>query len=253
MTISALRNMLPHGACAPLRPFDGLCGMCGRIMDDDRPEHDCCDCGDAGRISVKGRAVLCHCREERAADLLTARPRCGIPATLSSARIETWHPVTHKAHDAAQRFVETWKPERHFLVFSGAPGTGKTHLAVGVMFDAWERHRIPGVFLPTGELFDRLRATQSDDASEEIEYVHAWLYTVPLLVMDDLGTERLTEWGYGELFKIIDRRYRAEMPTVVTTNLATAKLDSRLMSRLGDKQRSTLVEMGKLPDHRRAW
>lgn len=255
-----LRRLTPSTTFAETEWHEPRCSACHAEFYPDPPTesgaHRCCQCRDSQRVPVAfGETGPCSCvlSRETVTLLADARPHSGIPATLAQARIDTWEPTGGAARKAAEAFVETWPPQRHFLVFSGAPGTGKTHLAVGAMQAAWERHSVAGRFYLTGDMFDRLRATQAReraDNAETLDTVHAILFNLPLLVLDDLGTERLTDWGYGELFKILDRRHRDMKPTVITTNLARATLDDRLVSRLADVHHSALVEMGNAPDRR---
>lgn len=257
-----LRRLTPSTTYAETGWREPACSKCGaEFYPDPEPPsgaHTCCRCRDTrGRVRIAfGETGPCPCTLSVApnAALAAARPGSGIPATLAHARIDNWEPATGKPRAAAEAFVESWPPMRHFLVFSGTPGNGKSHLAVGVLQAAWERHNVVGRFYLVGDMFDRLRATQArnrPDGAESLDHVHAVLFGLPLLVLDDLGADRITEWGQGELFKLIDHRHRELKPTIVTTNLARVTgVDDRLISRLADIHNGTLVEMGATPDHR---
>lgn len=71
----------------------------------------------------------------------------------------------------------------------------------------------------------------------------------PVLILDDLGAERLTEWGEEQLFLLLDYRYRHQSPTVVITNEPLETLPARIYSRLGDRALSTVV-YNPAPDFR---
>jgi DNA replication protein DnaC len=74
--------------------------------------------------------------------------------------------------------------------------------------------------------------------------------TVPLLVLDDLGTENATSWAREKLFQIINYRYQERLPTVVTTNHTLDELEPRLVSRLADRRYSQVVRI-EARDYRR--
>jgi DNA replication protein DnaC len=71
----------------------------------------------------------------------------------------------------------------------------------------------------------------------------------PVLVLDDLGAERWTEWAEEQLFLLLDYRYRLESPTVVITNEALETLPGRIYSRLGDRVLCQ-VAYNPAPDYR---
>ena len=51
---------------------------------------------------------------------------------------------------------------------------------------------------------------------------------VPLLIIDDIGSEQPTEWGSSKIFEIINTRYEGYMPTVITTNYSSSALKARM-------------------------
>jgi DNA replication protein DnaC len=61
---------------------------------------------------------------------------------------------------------------------------------------------------------------------------------VPLLVLDDLGAEKTTEWVQSVIYEIIDHRYNEYLPLIITTNLKAGELAEKLGSRTADRIRS---------------
>jgi DNA replication protein DnaC len=92
--------------------------------------------------------------------------------------------------------------------------------------------------------------TQRSDADRTEEFIQQ-LSVVPVLVLDDLGTEKLSDWSESVLFRIIDSRYTTRRPLLVSSNLTLERLGSeRLASRLGDVRRCEVI-VNPAPDWRK--
>jgi len=233
-------------SCRALLPFD----------DDGRAvPHRCCACEDAGFVRYErrrgeegfGRALPCPgCagRPGLEADPERELRRLRIPAKFREARINTWLPDNGRPRLAAQAYVLRWPPEKPIFLLSGPKGVGKTHLACGIVRDLYERHGQRGQFWPVVDLLDRYRATFDEDrATETVEAVDAQLRRLAVLVLDDLGTHKSTEWAEERLFRLIDERYRELQPLVVTTNVGLMELPDRLKSRLADGSCGTQINV----------
>lgn len=97
------------------------------------------------------------------------------------------------------------------LVLLGPVGTGKTHAAVAAARLCAERG-LDVAFLPVVELLDALRPGGPDGAMED-------LTSVDVLVLDDVGSERPTDWTAERLYALINRRWLEERRTIATSNL----------------------------------
>jgi DNA replication protein DnaC len=120
-----------------------------------------------------------------------------------------------------------------WLVVVGASGCGKTHIAAAVANRCLERG-IPALFVVVPDLLDHLRAAYRPDAEVSYDQLFEQVRTAPVLVLDDLGTQSATSWAQEKLFQIINHRFNARLPTVITSNVALSKFDDRLRTRLGD-------------------
>ena len=114
------------------------------------------------------------------------------------------------------------------VLLLGAVGTGKTHTACAMAKQAWDSG-LSVSFLPVVELLDQLRPDGVKDALSRV-------VKVDVLVLDDLGGERPTEWTGERLYAVINRRWLEERPTIVTSNLSPDGLEKavgpRVWSRL---------------------
>lgn len=143
----------------------------------------------------------------------------------------------------AMKYAE--KPEG-WIFFTGAYGTGKTHLAAAIANEALE-HGVANIFQPVPDLLDQLRASFGrigESYQERFDRVR----TIPLLVLDDLGTQNDTGWAEEKLYQIINYRYVNKLPTVITTNVALREMDGRIASRLKDPMVNRVTFM--TPDYR---
>lgn len=135
------------------------------------------------------------------------------------------------AYEAARSFAEN--PEG-WIVFVGPPGSGKTHLAAAIGNFRAEMGG-PPLFIVTPDLLDYLRATFSPDSTVRYDRRFEEIKTTPLLILDDFGAHAQSAWAKEKLFQIINHRYNAELPTVITMSLdALEDIDPRIQIRLAD-------------------
>src|SRR5439155_20514098 len=151
-----------------------------------------------------------------------------------------------KAFEQAQKFAA--RPSG-WLVFRGPPGTGKSHLAAAIVNQRIASNELP-TFIGVPDLLDHLRSTFAPDSRVTYDELFETIRTAPLLILDDLGTQSSTAWAEEKLYQLLNHRYNARLPTVVTTNLALDDLDPRLSSRLTDPVLSRVHEI-EAPDYRR--
>jgi DNA replication protein DnaC len=100
------------------------------------------------------------------------------------------------------------------------------------------------MFVVVPDLLDTLRSAYNPQNPASFDSMFDQVRNSPLLVLDDLGAQSGTPWADEKLFQLINHRYNACLPTVITTNLTVRDLDARLASRLTDPQISTILLMG---------
>ena len=121
-----------------------------------------------------------------------------------------------------------------WLVFTGENGVGKTHLAAAIA-NHCRANGIETLFVVVADLLDHLRYTFGPQSDVSYDELFEGVRTVPLLVMDDLGAHATTAWAREKLFQIINFRYNARLPTIVTMNISLDELaqdEPRVASRL---------------------
>lgn len=152
---------------------------------------------------------------------------------------QRFHQATLDALDADVREqIDGWRRQhpRPNLVFVGPVGTGKTFAALAAVRDDFLDRGLDVKFLPVVEALDLLRPGGPEYAMDD-------LLDAARLVLDDLGTERPTDWTAERLGALINRRWMEERPVIATTNLEPGP-DGPLMAALGERTYSRLVGDG---------
>lgn len=169
---------------------------------------------------------------QRAADEMAAKSKqaklerllnqTAIPARFIGRSFENFRATTdeqRKALAIASEFASGF-PEHlrrgSCLVFSGQPGTGKSHLAASILQSILPTH--VGVYMTFMGMIRLIRETWHPASLRRESEVLADLGSVPLLVIDEIGVQYGTEAEHTLLFEVMDRRYRDQMPTILLTN-----------------------------------
>lgn len=146
-----------------------------------------------------------------------------------------------KAYEAASAFVAAWPPKPHILVLaSNTKGNGKTTLASAILNEVARRHKRYGRFEGWPDLVAEMRGASRPDSPTTLQAVSERLAHADILVLDDVGATKQTEFVDEQLFLEVNRRYALGQPMVITTN-TWSSLNDRVTSRLSDKQRSNLI------------
>lgn len=128
-------------------------------------------------------------------------------------------PQMHNAHSYVERW-EQIKEENHGLILWGNVGTGKSYFA-GCIANALMEREVSVCMTNFALILNDLAASFKD----RNEYISR-LCSFPLLILDDFGMERGTEYGLEQVYNVIDSRYRCGKPLIVTTNLTLEELQN---------------------------
>ena len=150
-----------------------------------------------------------------------------------------------KAFNLARMFAES--PE-NWLVFMGVNGCGKTHLAAAIVNYRYKQGK-PALFVVVPEFLDHLRSAFNPESKITYDRLFEGVKTAPLLVLDDFGEQTSTPWAQEKLYQVINYRYNACLPTVITTVMMLDEMDARIRSRFIDHKICTAFHIN-VPDYR---
>jgi DNA replication protein DnaC len=156
----------------------------------------------------------------------------GVPAVLANASLESWKISSQKEEFVLDQVREYAESRGGFLVLLGDVGTGKSHLAVGVMRTVPGRRR----FVKQQSLLNELRMSYRGNMN--VDPV-ASCQSARLLVIDDLGLSSGGKDEHPMLHDILDYRYGEFLPTILTSNLNVTELEDFLGPRLFDRIRES--------------
>lgn len=198
---------------------------------------------DAGGVS---RVSRCECWHRRLAESLLQSAR--IPRRYEHCELtnfETHTDSQRTAYRKAARLVEQFPVADRGLLFLGEAGVGKTHLAVALLKEAVRRKSARAIFYETRELLRLVRDTYSVGTETRELDVLGPVLEAELLVLDDLGAEKRSEWVEETIGLVVNARYSERRVTVMTTNLRDSESTdpSSFAFHLGLRTRSRLKEM----------
>lgn len=136
--------------------------------------------------------------------------------------------------EIAEKFVDNFPNGGRGIIFIGDVGRGKTHLAGAIARNVIEMYQVPVLFKSYAALLDDIKRNFDEDRREIDRIVNS-----PLVVIDDLGQEKQSEWNKEVLFKIVNGRYENMLPMIITTNCTVMALRDNI----GEPIFSRLYEM----------
>jgi len=210
----------------------------------------CPICGGSGWIignnNGKRKALRCRCQFENFKS--TYLKSSGIPVRYKNCKFSNFQPETAtqlRALKECEEFFYSFPFVEKGLLLYGPPGTGKTHLAAATLRNVIFHKGLRGLFYDFRNLLIDIKSTfeTSESSTEILETV----LKAPLLILDDVGAERNTDWAKDILSTIINYRYVNSLPTIITTNLRfDLSTDESFVAKFDERTESRIYEMCKI-------
>lgn len=211
----------------------------------------CGKCGGSGWEHLAGRGVRrCGCRTQKAqTDLLTA---ARIPSRYRECTFHNYYPTAGNgtqflAFNFANRLGREYPAVERGLLFMGTVGVGKTHLSVAILQELMNRG-INCLFYDFGSLLKEIQDSYSKVSNTSELGLLAPVFQTEVLVLDELGASKPTDWVKDTMMQVIGKRYNEKKLTIITTNYADTRrtpAEETLEDRIGVRLRSRLYEMCK--------
>jgi len=226
------------------------------------PDPDCSQCKGAGFVyplSAPGRpdfsrVIPCQCtREGLKKEKLSQLQQYSNLGVLSRLTFDNLSPdgrdggaasrqLFAQAYEVAKAFAEDPKG---WLILVGPNGCGKTHLACAIA-----NHRLSlgqaAFYVGVADLLDHLRSAFSPNSDIDSDELFEQVKNASLLILDDLTMTVTTPWAKGKLEQLLDYRFNAQLPTVITTDVPIEEFEENLRGHLADPELSQIwVIQGK--------
>jgi DNA replication protein DnaC len=211
----------------------------------------CQYCFGSGMEIVAGKgARRCRCRTQNTQTNLLAAAR--IPRRYSECSFQNFYNVEgnttiFNAFGRSRHLVDDYPAVDRGLLFMGPVGVGKTHLSVAILRGLLEKG-VGCLFYDFGSLLKEIQDSYSSISKTSELSVLSPVYQTEILVLDELGASKPTDWVRETMMQIIGKRYNEKKLTIFTTNYLDARRspsDETLEDRIGVRLRSRLYEMCK--------
>ena len=207
----------------------------------------CPICFGSGMEIVEGKgARVCACQRRAGSNNLLAKAK--LPRRYLQCHFNSYKPAERSQEVAlrfAMQFTKDFPAVERGILLTGPVGIGKTHLAVSILMGLSERG-FNCLFYEFGSLLKEIQDSYNSNTKTSELSVLTPVLTAEILVLDELGASKPTDWVRDTMAHIINSRYNENRVTIFTTNypdVQSKPTEETLEDRIGVRLRSRLYEM----------
>lgn len=198
-----------------------------------KPPYTCPTCMDRGVVD----GHTCACRQtilnqlvyEQLCDVSPVR-ECSFDNFDLAYYGPEYRTAMGRVLESCLRYVRDFSRESKNLLFTGAPGLGKTHLSLAMAEGVAQSGRLV-MYVSAPHLMDELECGKFQKDAAALEYREV-IFGCDLLVIDDLGTEMVTSYTKSEVYDLVNTRLNTSRPTIINTNLGLRDIEKKYTSRV---------------------
>ncbi len=211
------------------------------------PLYSCRDCEDTGflRDAYGARRIRCHCYRKRVTEKLGEAygKASGLFDLIKTENFDNLSDRFYEGEDLAnfrraeqlcREFVSNNGEDYHNFLFYGNIGTGKSFLSVCMAAELLKQGK-EVLYFSAVSFFEKLAALQFSEgyrSRDELTDFREEVYSCDMLILDDLGTERVNQFVLSELFSLVNERLKRAGSTVISTNLTLQNLSDTYTERV---------------------
>lgn len=207
-------------------------------LPEEDPDGRCEKCSGFGYVKTPKGVVPCECARREVADFEIEKAR--IPSRYEYSTLDTFelYPDVRDVVHKAKKFVSEYSEKSHSGLFiCGSTGSGKTHIAVGIL-KALIEQGYDGVFYNIVDLLDEIRSTYNPENPTNPKSRLDQDMKRQVIVLDDFGVQKTSAWVADRLYALINRRYQDCKTLIITSNFKLddlkVKIDARIYSRMNE-------------------
>lgn len=221
-------------------------------------EDICKKCNDTGWVvQKKGETEIaqkCDCQEMD--QFLSKCRKANIPQRFLTAKLEDYYPDKDspsqaKAKKIIEKFINDYPSVTEGLLLQGKTGIGKTRLLCTIATELVKKNmNIDIYYIDWNDLIREMRSGEEHGSRDfnAINQLIKRLYSVNLLLFDEIGASRMSPWVLDNIYYLFNKRYNSQKITVCATNYydKSIKNQETLIKRIGERIRSRLFEMTQI-------